>query len=159
MLKSFFVVQFIGVCFAFPGYRSRIPNGMNVPNPCSNTSGVWKGVGHNVEGGGGPRNVFGKAFLEAKKVWTKELCQADSDTDGKTNGEELGDPNCTWTEGSPVPGNATGHPAQSQQPRKSETEGIQNQDKTGTKANKQNPPPHEKKRTPDMGVRPGAQEE
>ncbi|KAK3096674.1 hypothetical protein FSP39_002279, partial [Pinctada imbricata] len=42
---------------------------------------------------------------------------------------------------------------------KSETEGIQNQDKTGTKANKQKPPPHEKKRTPDMGVRPGAQEE
>ncbi|KAK3082862.1 hypothetical protein FSP39_007402 [Pinctada imbricata] len=43
--------------------------------------------------------------------------------------------------------------------RKSETEGIQNQDKTGTKANKQKPPPYEKKRTPDMGVRPGAQEE
>ncbi|KAK3101142.1 hypothetical protein FSP39_001238 [Pinctada imbricata] len=43
--------------------------------------------------------------------------------------------------------------------QKSETEGIQNQDKTGTKANKQKPPPHEKKRTPDMGVRPGAQEE
>ncbi|KAK3091638.1 hypothetical protein FSP39_021434 [Pinctada imbricata] len=43
--------------------------------------------------------------------------------------------------------------------RKSETEGIQNQDKTGTKANKQKPPPHEKKRTPDMEVRPGAQEE
>ncbi|KAK3083383.1 hypothetical protein FSP39_021203 [Pinctada imbricata] len=41
----------------------------------------------------------------------------------------------------------------------SETEGIQNQDKTGTKANKQKPPPHEKKRTPDMRVRPGAQEE
>ncbi|KAK3086754.1 hypothetical protein FSP39_022861 [Pinctada imbricata] len=43
--------------------------------------------------------------------------------------------------------------------RKSESEGIQNQDKTGTKANKQKPPPYEKKRTPDMGVRPGAQEE
>ncbi|KAK3097132.1 hypothetical protein FSP39_006656 [Pinctada imbricata] len=43
--------------------------------------------------------------------------------------------------------------------RKSETEGIQNQDKTGTKANKQKPPPYEKKRTPDMGLKPGAQEE
>ncbi|KAK3087099.1 hypothetical protein FSP39_001679 [Pinctada imbricata] len=43
--------------------------------------------------------------------------------------------------------------------RKSKTEGIQNQDKTGTKANKQKPPPHEKKRTPDMGMRPGAQKE
>ncbi|KAK3095342.1 hypothetical protein FSP39_013448 [Pinctada imbricata] len=37
--------------------------------------------------------------------------------------------------------------------------GIRNQDKTGTKANKQKPPPYEKKRTPDMKVRPGAQEE
>ncbi|KAK3100772.1 hypothetical protein FSP39_025107 [Pinctada imbricata] len=36
--------------------------------------------------------------------------------------------------------------------------GIRNQDKTGTKANKQKPPPYEKKRTPDMRVRPGAQE-
>ncbi|KAK3092582.1 hypothetical protein FSP39_004597 [Pinctada imbricata] len=49
--------------------------------------------------------------------------------------------------------------AQNRYFRKSETEGIQNQDKTETKANKQKPPPHEKKRTPDMGVRPGAQEE
>ncbi|KAK3106586.1 hypothetical protein FSP39_023108 [Pinctada imbricata] len=32
-------------------------------------------------------------------------------------------------------------------------------DKTGIKANKQKPRPHEKKRTPDMGVKPGAQEE
>ncbi|KAK3104924.1 hypothetical protein FSP39_013272 [Pinctada imbricata] len=38
-------------------------------------------------------------------------------------------------------------------------EGIQNQDKTGTEANKQKPPPYEKKRTPDMRVSPGAQEE
>ncbi|KAK3099263.1 hypothetical protein FSP39_001818 [Pinctada imbricata] len=37
--------------------------------------------------------------------------------------------------------------------------GIRNQDKTGTKANKQKPPPYEKKRTLDMRVRPGAQEE
>ncbi|KAK3108320.1 hypothetical protein FSP39_005584 [Pinctada imbricata] len=38
-------------------------------------------------------------------------------------------------------------------------EDTQNQDKTGTKANKQKPTPYEKKRTPDIGVRPGAQEE
>ncbi|KAK3089595.1 hypothetical protein FSP39_004893 [Pinctada imbricata] len=49
--------------------------------------------------------------------------------------------------------------AQNRQFRKSETEVIQNQDKTETKANKQKPPPHEKKRTPDMRVRSGAQEE
>ena len=31
--------------------------------------------------------------------WTIELCNKDSDGDGKTNGQELGDPNCVWVEG------------------------------------------------------------
>ncbi|KAK3088178.1 hypothetical protein FSP39_015729 [Pinctada imbricata] len=48
------------------------------------------------------------------------------------------------------------HPCTQHKIDNSETEGIQYQDKTGTKANKQKPPPYEKKRTPDMGVRPGA---
>ena len=29
-------------------------------------------------------------------MWTEELCREDSDQDGRTNGEELGDPDCTW---------------------------------------------------------------
>lgn len=29
-----------------------------------------------------------------------ELCRADSDGDGQTNGEELGDPDCVWRPGS-----------------------------------------------------------
>lgn len=33
------------------------------------------------------------------QTWTEALCRADSDGDGKTNGEELGDPDCTWTTG------------------------------------------------------------
>lgn len=35
-----------------------------------------------------------------QQKWTKELCTKDSDGDGRTNGEELGDPNCTWEENS-----------------------------------------------------------
>jgi dopamine beta-monooxygenase len=31
------------------------------------------------------------------KVWNKSLCELDSDGDGKTNGHELGDPECIWT--------------------------------------------------------------
>ena len=31
--------------------------------------------------------------------WNVALCQLDSDGDGMTNGQELGDPNCVWTEG------------------------------------------------------------
>ncbi|CAH1799532.1 unnamed protein product [Owenia fusiformis] len=49
--------------------------------------------------GGGNRNAFGLAFDANGKVWNSRLCNADSDNDGKTNGVELGDPNCVWTEG------------------------------------------------------------
>ena len=28
--------------------------------------------------------------------WTEALCHMDSDGDGRTNGEELGDPDCVW---------------------------------------------------------------
>eukprot|EP00936_MAST-01D_sp_MAST-1D-sp1_P001200 g1200.t1 len=31
--------------------------------------------------------------------WTKALCETDSDGDGLTNGQELGDPCCTWQRG------------------------------------------------------------
>lgn len=46
--------------------------------------------------------------------WTRELCQKDSDGDGRTNGEELGDPNCVWRVGD-IPTSSTGlsHPGQS----------------------------------------------
>jgi len=56
-------------------------------------------VGHLRRGGGGARNQFGLDFYEAGKTWTKELCEKDSDGDGRTNGEELGDPQCLWSEG------------------------------------------------------------
>jgi len=76
-----------------------IPNGASVPNPCvPNTT--WPGVGHQASGGAGPRNPFGIAFEANGEVWGVALCQMDSDGDGKTNGQELGDPNCTWTKGS-----------------------------------------------------------
>lgn len=34
-------------------------------------------------------------FAAAGHAWTQELCQADSDGDGYSNGQELGDPGCT----------------------------------------------------------------
>jgi hypothetical protein len=37
----------------------------------------------------------GKAFSAAGQLWTLTLCSADSDGDGLSNGEELGDPCCT----------------------------------------------------------------
>ena len=45
------------------------------------------------------------------QTWTRELCMMDSDGDGRTNGEELGDPRCVWTPRGGAPTNtASGHP-------------------------------------------------
>jgi dopamine beta-monooxygenase len=49
-------------------------------------------------------------FYQAGERWTVNLCEMDSDHDGFTNGEELGDPKCEWYSGQQVQGNATGHP-------------------------------------------------
>ena len=55
--------------------------------------------GEGVDGvnGGGSLNLFGKDFQGEANIWTPALCKMDSDDDGKTNGEELGDPCCLWT--------------------------------------------------------------
>lgn len=50
--------------------------------------------------GGGSLTSWGSAFDSAGTVWTTGLCQQDSDDDGQTNGQELGDPCCSWTRGS-----------------------------------------------------------
>ncbi|KAG6623516.1 atp-binding cassette superfamily [Phytophthora cinnamomi] len=75
------------------GYQSfvaKLPNGDNV-------SGV-AAIGHVNVDGGGPRNAFGTDFDDMGQAWTTELCKTDSDGDGQTNGEELGDPCCEWDE-------------------------------------------------------------
>ena len=43
--------------------------------------------------------AFSKFLVFFVQKWDKTLCQKDSDGDGKSNGEELGDPNCIWKEG------------------------------------------------------------
>ena len=49
-----------------------------------------------------PRNPFGHDFRRAGFRWTVELCRMDSDGDGLSNGEELGDPHCVWRFGNGV---------------------------------------------------------
>lgn len=84
--------------YSLPTFRSKIPNGFRIPSPC-NPALIWEGVGHFAMGGGGRRNNFGNDFAYHGYTWTVELCEKDSDGDGRTNGEELGDPNCVWTNG------------------------------------------------------------
>ncbi|XP_055861101.1 tyramine beta-hydroxylase-like [Biomphalaria glabrata] len=78
-------------------YQRRIPNGDTVPHPCKPNN-VWEGVGHMNDQGAGLRNVFGEDFEREGKIWTQALCRRDSDGDGLTNGQELGDPDCVWRE-------------------------------------------------------------
>ena len=49
------------------------------------------------------------------EVWNRTLCEKDSDGDGLTNGQELGDPNCIWTQGSiPTVSTNLSHPGSKQ---------------------------------------------
>ena len=81
----------------------QIPNGENFS--CGNC--------HINPQGGGARNKFGQA-VEARvtpggnaEFWNSALASQDSDGDGKTNGQELGDPNGIWRPGQPNPGNSS----------------------------------------------------
>ncbi|XP_048748779.1 tyramine beta-hydroxylase-like [Ostrea edulis] len=93
----------------FKFLQTKIPNGDSVPHPCKPNY-LWHGVGHRNELGGGSRNPFGEDFDAAGKIWTRELCMKDSDGDSKTNGEELGDPDCVWRENAIPDKNAFSHP-------------------------------------------------
>ena len=84
---------------AFPTFQARIPNGARVPHPCSRNERTWEGVGHELATGPGPLNPFGRDFLTNGKKWDRTICMFDSDGDGMTNGQELGDPACNWTLG------------------------------------------------------------
>ncbi|KAK7114201.1 hypothetical protein V1264_000300 [Littorina saxatilis] len=83
-------------------YKPEIPNGDHVPHPCKPNF-IWHGVGHRQVAGGGARNPFGEDFAKNGHKWTAALCRLDSDEDGLTNGQELGDPDCVWTPGSTPP--------------------------------------------------------
>ncbi|BFZ19031.1 hypothetical protein BsWGS_22070 [Bradybaena similaris] len=92
------LVSIIYCVSSYPHFRTLIPNGLSVPNPCKPGQ-TWNGVGHFRTYGFGHRNPFGLDFFDAGRTWTVELCRKDSDGDGVSNGVELGDPNCIWQVG------------------------------------------------------------
>ncbi|CAD7964163.1 unnamed protein product [Amoebophrya sp. A25] len=98
---------FAGTSYAYPSNRDKIPNAWEF---------LYLGHAKKPGGSGTHNNAFGTAFMGAGWQWTQALCQADSDGDGFTNGQELGDPNCTWQEGDPQPscGGCPSHPGDSE---------------------------------------------
>ncbi|KAE9022802.1 hypothetical protein PR001_g13063 [Phytophthora rubi] len=73
-------------------FVQRLPNGGNVED--------YIAIGHpDGTGKNEATNEFGDGFQKAGNKWTVGLCQADTDGDGQTNGQELGDPCCEWIVG------------------------------------------------------------
>jgi hypothetical protein len=75
-----------GSADAYPDYGAAIPNGVNQCRYC------------HTQADGGPRTAFGTAFQSAGDQWAAALATKDSDGDGQTNAEELGDPCGTFLE-------------------------------------------------------------
>ena len=96
MLRPLLIALTLVATDARPSYSSKIPNADKVVG-CEGQA--WPGVGHLRSSGGGARNPFGVDFAAAGHTWTAALCAMDSDGDGVTNGAELGDPDCTWSQG------------------------------------------------------------
>ncbi|MDI1450760.1 hypothetical protein [Polyangium sp. 6x1] len=78
-----------------------IPNGSKYG--CLNCHGDTK-ASYNTDFGSDARlHLVGAVPVQQQNVDWGPLCPLDSDQDGWTNGQELGDPNCTWTKGDADP--------------------------------------------------------
>jgi len=108
-MKAFFTAVISLVCLSLsspadarPFRVDDIPNGSKFT--CLNCHGDTK-ASYNTDFGSDARNYLidnGGAVSTQHIEWAP-LCPLDSDRDGWTNGEELGDPNCVWKPGDANP--------------------------------------------------------
>ena len=116
-MGSFLAILITSVADARPFRPGMIPNGFPAAGGCL---ACHTGFPHP---GNGPRNAFGLE-VEARVTpggeeafWNAELAALNSDGDGFTNSEELGDPDGVWE-----PGTASvGHPALVSRPGSAES--------------------------------------
>ncbi len=102
---------------AFSSFQSEVPNG--AVGRCQTC--------HDRTSGGRPWNAFGDLLFTTNGGtadqpgtvtasaasfiwWNADICGADSDGDGQTNGQELGDPGCVWTGGAATRGSDISKP-------------------------------------------------
>jgi MYXO-CTERM domain-containing protein len=100
---------------AFSTYQSRVPNGSEFRCGTCHTNANLGGEGWNAFGEDVLRQDpdVQEADIESgnqninynlpSPTWDANLCGADSDGDGQSNGQELGDPECSWVFGQAVP--------------------------------------------------------
>eukprot|EP01006_Ploeotia_vitrea_P000734 TRINITY_DN103551_c0_g1_i1.p1 TRINITY_DN103551_c0_g1~~TRINITY_DN103551_c0_g1_i1.p1 ORF type:complete len:869 (+),score=374.64 TRINITY_DN103551_c0_g1_i1:32-2608(+) len=82
-------------------YLKHFPNPSSLPCPAGvdcHGRGVCAGFGHR-DCINGKETDFGEAFEDEGEAWNVKLCRADHDGDGKTNGDEMGDPCCVFNYG------------------------------------------------------------
>lgn len=97
------IAAVFSVAVAFPDYADKMPNGNNIASDPA--------IGHFDSLGVAGENDFGKDYRKYNAQWLGGYCRDDSDGDGFTNGQELGDPCCTWTDGSqPLATDGLSHP-------------------------------------------------
>lgn len=70
---------------------SKLPNGVNYPN-----ASIFQNIFY-LNGTSGNLTQFGIDFATNGYIWNQQFCITDSDGDGLTNGDELGDPCCSWS--------------------------------------------------------------
>ena len=93
LVASTFLIVTSGTAFGKEQFLSNIPNANSFSCFTCHTTSIPA------------RNGFGTDFKDRGKAWSAALAGEDSDRDGRTNGEELLDPNGTWAPGQPDPGN------------------------------------------------------
>ena len=92
MLKILLVLlYFLLSVLGYPQYNSYVPNGNSIP-----PSAIL--LGH-PNGATKLYTPFANDFVKNGRKWTINLCKADSDGDSQSNGLEMGDPCCLWTNG------------------------------------------------------------